>query len=197
MLAHSLDRLYVVTKFILPMLNDLKLSSIKYDKEYNYLWCLDDQNNDQIKENIKDLLLYGAKLRPYMAFYKTQIKAHNNTAHHILQNEVNLILPKFPKTQNIKKECRLLILFSIHQKNSVSLTGLIFSRNTSFHQSTWHGFFWCMGKCYTSKDTLSGWCLWNIILYNIFEFVEFWFWSCQCFCYVDWYLVNWHYLDRC
>ena len=29
MLAYSFDRFYVVTKFISPMLNDLKLSSIK------------------------------------------------------------------------------------------------------------------------------------------------------------------------
>ena len=55
MLAHSLDRYYVVTKFILPLMDDIKLSPIKYDKEYNYLHDLDDENNDQIKENIKDL----------------------------------------------------------------------------------------------------------------------------------------------
>ena len=30
-----------------------------------------------------------------MAFHKMQIKAHNATAHHILKNEVDLILPKF------------------------------------------------------------------------------------------------------
>ena len=30
-----------------------------------------------------------------MAFYKMQIKAHNATAHHILKNEIDLILPKF------------------------------------------------------------------------------------------------------
>ena len=30
-----------------------------------------------------------------MAFYKIQIKACNSTAHHILKNEVDLILPKF------------------------------------------------------------------------------------------------------
>ena len=47
-LAHSFDRFYVVTKFILPMLDDLKLSPIKYDKECNYLCNLDDQDNDQI-----------------------------------------------------------------------------------------------------------------------------------------------------
>ena len=103
MLAHSFDRFYVVTKFILPMLDDLKLSPIKYDKESNYLQNLDDQDNDQIKENIEDLLLYCAKLRPYMVFYKMQIKVHNNTTHHILKNEVDLILPKFPKGWKSKR----------------------------------------------------------------------------------------------
>ena len=75
MLAYSFDRFYVVTKFILPTLDKLKLSPIKYDKECNYLHNLDDQGNDQIKENIKDLLLYCAKVMPYMTFYKMQIKA--------------------------------------------------------------------------------------------------------------------------
>ena len=86
MLAHSFHRFYVVTKFILPTLDDLKLSPIGYDKECNYIQDLDDQNNDQIKQNIKDLLLYCNKLRPFMAFYKMQIKACNATSHHILKN---------------------------------------------------------------------------------------------------------------
>ena len=38
-----------------------------------------------------------------MVFYKMQIKAHNNTAHHILKNEVDLILPKFPEGQKSKR----------------------------------------------------------------------------------------------
>ena len=38
-----------------------------------------------------------------MAFYKMQIKVHNGTAHHILKNEVNLILPKFYKGQKNKR----------------------------------------------------------------------------------------------
>ena len=54
-------------------------------------------------KNIKDLLLYCVKLRPYMAFYKMQIKACNNTAHHILKNGVDLILPKFPDGQKKQK----------------------------------------------------------------------------------------------
>ena len=56
MLAHSFDRFYAITKFVLPTLDDLKLSPIKYDKECNYLRNLDDEDNDQIKQNLKDLL---------------------------------------------------------------------------------------------------------------------------------------------
>ena len=103
MLAHSFDRFYVVTKFILPTLDDLRLSPIKYDKECNYLCDLVDQGSEQIKQNIKDLLLYFSKIRPYMAFYKMQIKAHNNTVHHILKKELDLILPKFNEVQKNKK----------------------------------------------------------------------------------------------
>ena len=103
MLAHSFDRFYVVTQYILPALDDLRLSPIKYDKECKYIQDLDDQDNEQIKQNIKDLLLYYAKLRPYMALYEMQIKAHNVTAHHILKHEVDLILPKFYEGQTNKR----------------------------------------------------------------------------------------------
>ena len=37
MLAHSFDRLYVIVKFILPTLHDLKLLPIRYGKECTYL----------------------------------------------------------------------------------------------------------------------------------------------------------------
>ena len=36
MLAHSFDRFYVITKFILPTLDDLKLSPIRYDRLHIY-----------------------------------------------------------------------------------------------------------------------------------------------------------------
>ena len=103
MLTHSFDRLYVVTKFILPMLDDLELLHIKYDKECKYLYNLDNQNNDHVKGNIRDLLSYCAKLRPDMVFYKMQINTHNKTVQHILKNKVDIILGKFPKGQNNKR----------------------------------------------------------------------------------------------
>ena len=83
-------------------MDDLKLSPIRYDKECKYICHLDDQDNKQIKQNIKDLL-YCAKLRSYMAFFKMQIKVHNAMAHHILKNDVDLILPKFYKGQKNKR----------------------------------------------------------------------------------------------
>ena len=47
--------------------------------------------------------MYCAKIRQYIAFYKMQIKVHNNTTHHILKNEVDLILPKFPEEWKSKR----------------------------------------------------------------------------------------------
>ena len=38
-----------------------------------------------------------------MAFYKMQIKSFNATAHNILKNEVDLILPKFYENQKNKR----------------------------------------------------------------------------------------------
>ena len=162
MLAHSFDRFYVVTKFILPKMDDLKLSLINYNKNCKYLNDLDDNDNEQIKTNIKDLItlssaynekkyaeillryrqlfikgdvfisergVFGAevflryrqffvksdfvigrvectcciKLRPYMAFYEMHINPYNKTAHHMLKNEVDLILPKFLEGRKSKR----------------------------------------------------------------------------------------------
>ena len=84
-------------------MDDLKWSPIKYNKKCNYLHNLDSDNNDQIKENIKVLLSYCAKLRPFHGILEMQIKAHNKTTHHVLKNEVDIILPRFPGGQKSKR----------------------------------------------------------------------------------------------
>ena len=104
MLAHSFDKFYVITKFVLPTLDDLKISPIRYDKECNYLSNLDDQDDDQIKENIRDLIFYCSKVRPFMALYKMQITSHNLTAHKILKNEVDLTCQNFIQSIEMKEE---------------------------------------------------------------------------------------------
>ena len=104
MLVDSFDRFYVVTKFILLMMDELKLLLINYDKECKYLSDLDDNDKEQIETNIKDLIPYCTMLRLYMAFYKMQINVLNKTAHHTLKNEVDLILPKFPESRKLRQE---------------------------------------------------------------------------------------------
>ena len=39
------------------------------------------------------------KIEPYLLYYKRLIKSYNNTAHNILENEINLILPQIPRKQ--------------------------------------------------------------------------------------------------
>ena len=57
----------MVTRFILPTLDDLRMLPIEYDEDCKYLRRLDDQTGDNINQNIRDLLLYCTKLKPYMA----------------------------------------------------------------------------------------------------------------------------------
>ena len=84
-------------------MDDLKLSPINYNGECRYLEKLDDNNNEEIKTLIKDVVTYCVQLRPYIAFYKMQINMHDTIAHHILKNEVDLILPKFSEGRKSKR----------------------------------------------------------------------------------------------
>ena len=72
MSAHSFDRFYVVTTFILLSIKDVKFSKIKYDGICAYLA----EKNVSTAENNKyilDLLVYCKKIRPYVECYKKQI----------------------------------------------------------------------------------------------------------------------------
>ena len=50
MLAHSFDRFYVVTKFMLALLGDLKFSDLNYDKTCAYLDNRNAQNTEAQKK---------------------------------------------------------------------------------------------------------------------------------------------------
>ena len=52
MLAHSFDRFYMVTKFILPSIKDLKFSKLNYDNTSAYL----DVKNSHDTETMKYFL---------------------------------------------------------------------------------------------------------------------------------------------
>ena len=41
-----------------------------------------------------DLSTFCKKIRLYVDYYKKQIKSYNDTVHHILKSEIDLILPQ-------------------------------------------------------------------------------------------------------
>ena len=97
-LGHSFDRFYVVTKFILLSIGDLNLSKLNYDNTCAYL---DNKyvHNTGSKKHMLDLMMFCKKIEPFVPYYKKIIKSYNNTAHSILKNEINLIIPQIPRKQ--------------------------------------------------------------------------------------------------
>ena len=83
MLAHSFDRFYVVMKFVLQTMEDLKFLPIKFDSTCNYLNANVNRNQfpTQFIPNFKN---YYRKMIPFIDFYKKQIDSYNHTAHEIL-----------------------------------------------------------------------------------------------------------------
>ena len=69
MLAHSFDRFYVVTKFILPSISNLNFSKLNYDNTCAYL---DDRNicDADTKKYLLDLLAFYKTIEPYVSYYK-------------------------------------------------------------------------------------------------------------------------------
>ena len=98
MLAHSFDRFYVVTEFILPSVGEIQFSKINYDNIFAYL---DNKNiyNTETRKHMLDLVTFCKKIEPFVIYYKRLIKSYNNTAHNILKNEINLIVSQVPGKQ--------------------------------------------------------------------------------------------------
>ena len=93
MLAHSLDRIYVVTKFMFPMIGDIKFSKLNYDNTCAYMKKEYTPNMDSRKYLMK-LRTYCNKIKPFVSYYSKLIHSYNRTANNILQNEIRLLLPQ-------------------------------------------------------------------------------------------------------
>ena len=98
MLVHSFDRFYQVTKFILPLIQDLKFSNLNYDNMCAYLDNKNAQNTERRKYML-DLKMFCKKIEPFVVYCKRLIQLYNNTKHNILMNEINLLLPQMPRMQ--------------------------------------------------------------------------------------------------
>ena len=94
---HSFDRFYVMTKFILLSIGDLKFSNLNYDNTCAYP---DNKNaqNTETRKYMLDLKMFCMKIEPFVVYYKRLIKAYN-TVYNILKSEINLLLPQMPIIQ--------------------------------------------------------------------------------------------------
>ena len=80
MLAHSFDRFYVVTRFEMPKIEDLKLATFTFDLACSHLVA--------DKTFMQKYLKHCQRIVPYVRFYQKQIEYYNQTAYNILQNEM-------------------------------------------------------------------------------------------------------------
>ena len=93
MLARSFDRFYVVTKFMLPMIGDIKFSKLSYDHTCTYMKKEYAPNTDS-RKYLTELRTYCNKIKPFVSYYSKLIHSYNKTTHNILQNEIRLLLPQ-------------------------------------------------------------------------------------------------------
>ena len=83
MLAHSFDRFYIVTKFMLPMIGDLKFSKLDFDYICTYMNKEYAPNTDS-RKYLLELKTYCNKIKPFVTYYSKLIHSYNKTAHNIL-----------------------------------------------------------------------------------------------------------------
>ena len=98
MLAHSFGRFYVVTKFMLPTIGDLKFSKLDFDYACLYTNKEYSPNTDS-RKYLLGLKTYCNKIKPFVTYYSKLIESYNKTAHNILENEIRLLLPQVSKRQ--------------------------------------------------------------------------------------------------
>ena len=82
MLSHSFERFYVVRKFELPRVEDLKRTTVQFDSKCSYLTS---RNHTQPSIYFPKLLTYCQKIIPYVEFYKKQINYYNCRVYDILK----------------------------------------------------------------------------------------------------------------
>ena len=119
MLAHSFDRFYIVTKFEMPKIEDLKLTTFTFDFACRHLMS--------DKTFMQKYLKHCQRIVPYVRLYQKQVQYYNQTAYNILQTEINLIFPTLNEP-NRKERFLSAVLGTVASK----IIGLAFQGISSF-----------------------------------------------------------------
>ena len=95
-LTHSFDRFYIVMKFMLPSMGDIKFSNLNFDHSCTYMNKKYAPNMDSSKY-LAELKTYCNKIKPFVSHSSKLIKSYNATVYNILVNEIRLLLPHISK----------------------------------------------------------------------------------------------------
>ena len=94
MLAHSFDRFYIVTKFMLHSMGDIKLSKLNFDHTCTYMNKEYVPNMDS-RKYLTELKTYCNKVKRFVSHYHNLMKSYNTTVYNILENEIKPLLPRY------------------------------------------------------------------------------------------------------
>ena len=96
MLAHSFDRFYIITKFILPSMGDIKFSKLNFDHTCAYMNKEYATNTDS-RKYLTELKTYCNKIKPFVSHYNNLIRSYNITVYNMLENEIKPLLPQISR----------------------------------------------------------------------------------------------------
>ena len=80
MLVHSFDRFYVVTKFMLPMIGDIKFSKLNFDNTCTYMKKEYAPSTQIHQKYLTELRTYCNKNKPFVSYYSKLIHSYNKTS---------------------------------------------------------------------------------------------------------------------
>ena len=96
MLAHLFDRFYIVTKFMLPSMGDIKFSKLNFDHPCTYMNKEYAPNTDS-RKYLTELKTHCNKIKHFVTHYNNLIKSYNTTVYNILENEIKPLLPQISR----------------------------------------------------------------------------------------------------
>ena len=96
MLTHSFDRFYIVTKFMLPSMRDIKFSKLNFVHTCTYMNKEYAPNTDS-RKYLTELKTYLNKIKPFASHYNNLIKSYNITVYNILEHEIKPLLPQISR----------------------------------------------------------------------------------------------------
>ena len=96
---HLFDRFYIVTKFMLPSMGDIKFSKLNFDHSCAYM-NKEYASNMESRKYLTELQTYCSKIKPFVSHYNNLIKSYNATVHTILENEIKPLLPQLSRQKH-------------------------------------------------------------------------------------------------